>query len=113
MSFQTFVCQTGWKYKVSKEARKGMMASEICKPTSEGKYIKDTVFDRRWATASIDEFHEFRTQSTGYFGLMALQAKNADFIIGATATPLFNSYQVSPWDRCGVTAVSFGYGIPY
>jgi hypothetical protein len=55
--------------------------------------VKNSVFDHAWATVTIDEFHEFRTQTIRYFGMLGLHG-STHFIIGATATPLFNTFQV-------------------
>jgi mannose-6-phosphate isomerase class I len=57
-----------------------------------GRFITHTVFDKQWATLTIDEFHEFRSRSSGYWAVLSL-AEKAKIIVGATATPLFNGFQ--------------------
>jgi hypothetical protein len=56
-------------------------------------FYNHTVFDKEWATLTINEFHEFRTQSTGYWAVLLLLEK-VKVVVGATTTPLFNSFEV-------------------
>jgi hypothetical protein len=73
--------------------RRGIPSSTPQPVSYVGRFLTHTVFDKEWATVTIDEFHEFRTRSSGYWAVLSL-AEKAKVIVGATATPLFNGFQV-------------------
>jgi hypothetical protein len=74
-------------------SRRGLCASTPYPWNPVARFYNHTVFDKEWATLTIDEFHEFRTQSTGYWAVLSLLEK-VKVVVGATATPLFNGFEV-------------------
>jgi hypothetical protein len=56
-------------------------------------FYTHTVYNKEWVTLTIDKFHKFRTQSTGYWAILLLLEK-VKVVVGATATRLFNGFEV-------------------
>jgi hypothetical protein len=89
---QSLITQAAQKIDLA-AGRRGLASSTPQPANFVGRFVTHTVFDKKWATLTIDEFHEFRTQSTGYWAILSL-LENAKIVVGATATPLFNGFQV-------------------